>query len=86
MKTLPFYLTNQSGYKNFNKKGAQAIRPENKHEQSQSLLDKGGSLTVTCFEVRYYVFYSPSQVLHIALITYNCMYFIFDVNKQRLYF
>ena len=36
--------------------------------------------------MRYYVFYSPSQVLHIALITYNCMYFIFDVNKQRLYF
>ena len=36
--------------------------------------------------VRYYVFYSPSRVLHIALITNNCMYFIFDVNKQRLYF
>ena len=34
MKTLPFYLTNQSGYKNFNKKCAQAIRPENKHKQS----------------------------------------------------
>lgn len=42
MKTLPFYFTNQSGYKNFHKKGAQAIRPENKHEESQSLLDKGG--------------------------------------------
>ena len=27
MKTLPFYLTNQSGYKNFSKKCAQAIRP-----------------------------------------------------------